>query len=623
MIELAPNNDVLEKCIKDILSQIKPADDDLNKRLSAIKELEVSMQPVAALKGAAAKPFGSFLSNLYSKSGDLDISVQLMNSSNLPINKKKKISILKAVRTALQRGGVYGYMEFIPQARVPVLQYVSNRFGISCDLSVDNYPGRIKSKIFYWISTLDERFGDMVLLIKEWAKAQNINDPKSGTLNSYSLCLLVLFHFQTCEPAILPPLEDIYEGNITEDFADMTLYNEEHLDEVCAANIAKFQSQNKEQRNESSLCHLLATFFHKFCHIDSLSSDVISTYTGQFKKIQDIPILRKKPYSLFVEDPVERPDNAARAVGERGLLLIASAFSDAKNKLASLEHTDRNDLLAMLSTPGVCSKLGGRVIANNYTNTPQRTRQHVINVGAKVSNNQPRLRAKGFTGRQTPGHHRNHDPPQVYANAAVHQPSRQPGLYTNHYPSSAYTSGRQTTGSYLSQSHPQAHTTWGPTGVPYENHNHQPAYTPVYQAAGPYYYPSQQQPHTSGFQTPGSYQNEYQSQSPVHTSGIQRPGPYNYHSQPQGHTTGVHMPGQYQNGCYNQLAYTAGQGSHQNWRGAQYTPGHQARYYRNGVTTRYEPVAGGLQNGPARARDSRSQGSSSRTEWRGSSQHQT
>ncbi|VAH81733.1 unnamed protein product [Triticum turgidum subsp. durum] len=624
MIELVLNNDVLEKCIKDILSQIKPAEDDVNKRLSAIKELEVSMQPVAALRGAAAKPFGSFLSNLYSKSGDLDISVQLMNSSNLPINKKKKISILKAVRTALQKGGVYGYMEFIPQARVPVLQYVSNRFGISCDLSVDNYPGRIKSKIFYWISTLDERFGDMVLLIKEWAKAQNINDPKSGTLNSYSLCLLVLFHFQTCEPAILPPLEDIYEGNITEDFADMTLYNEERLDEVCAANIAKFQSQNKEQRNESSLCDLLATFFHKFCHIDSLSSDVISTYTGQFKKIQDIPIRRKKPYSLFVEDPVERPDNAARAVGERGLLLIASAFSDARSKVASLEHTDRNDLLAMLSTPGVCSKLGGRVITNNYTNTPLRTRQHVNNVGAKVSNNQRRPRVKAFTGRQTPGHHRNHDLPQVYANAAVHQPSRQPGLYTNHYTPSAYTPGRQTSGSYPSQSHPQAHTTWGPSGVPYENHDHQPAYSPMYQAARPYYYPGQQQPHTSGFQTPGSYQYEYQSQSPVHTGGIQRPGPYNYHSQPQGHTTGVHMPRQYQNGYYNQPAYTAGQGSHQNWRGPQYTPDHQTnRYNRNGMTTRYEPVAGGLQNGPARARDSRSQASSSRTEWRGSSQHQT
>jgi hypothetical protein len=72
-----------------------------------------------------------------------------------------------------------------------------------------------------------------------------------------------MLNFKTCEPAIIPPLKDIYEGNITEDFADMTLYDEKHLDEVCAANIAKFESQNKEQRNESSLCHLLATFFNK------------------------------------------------------------------------------------------------------------------------------------------------------------------------------------------------------------------------------------------------------------------------------------------------------------------------------------------------------------------------
>lgn len=32
--------------------------------------------------------------------------------------------------------------------------------------------------------------------VKEWAKVYNINNPKSGTLNSYSLCLLVVFHFQ-------------------------------------------------------------------------------------------------------------------------------------------------------------------------------------------------------------------------------------------------------------------------------------------------------------------------------------------------------------------------------------------------------------------------------------------
>jgi DNA polymerase sigma len=115
------------------------------------------------------------------------------------------------------------------------------------------------------VNTLDERFGDMVLLIKEWAKAQNINDPKSGSLNSYSLCLLVLFHFQTLEPPILPPLKEIYEGNIAEDITEGAFYNEQHLDELCVTNIERFRLQNQRQRNESSLCHLLGIFFSKVC----------------------------------------------------------------------------------------------------------------------------------------------------------------------------------------------------------------------------------------------------------------------------------------------------------------------------------------------------------------------
>uniref|UniRef100_A0ACD5WGS2 Uncharacterized protein n=1 Tax=Avena sativa TaxID=4498 RepID=A0ACD5WGS2_AVESA len=648
MIESAPNNDVLEKCTKDILSLIKPEEDDRDKRQSTIQELEISIQSVAALSGAAVKPFGSFLSNLYSKSGDLDLSVQLISCSNVPINKKKKQTILRELRKALKNGDVARYMEFIPHARVPVLKYVSNRFGISCDLSVDNYPGRIKSKVFYWISTLDERFGDMVLLIKEWAKAQNINDPRTGTLNSYSLCLLVLFHFQTCEPAIIPPLKDIYEGNITEDFADMTLYDEKHLDEVCAANIAKFESQNKEQRNESSLCHLLATFFNKFCYIEALSSDVISTYTGKLEKIQDNPNRRmKKSYRLFVEDPVERPDNAARAVGNRGLPLIASALKDANLKFASVEHSDRDDLLAMLCTPAVCSKLGGRVIANSHASTPQMAHQHTRSMGhggAKQSN-QRRQGAKGFTGskpvhnppqvstannttvrltpgqnrnhdppqvytenttgRQTPGQYRNHDPPRVYTenttgrqtpgqywnhnspqfhtNAHHYQPPRQPVQYQNHSGPSVYTPGHQTTG-YQNLSHPQGYDNWIQPGVPYQNHYYPEAYTPGHQAAWQYQYQSQPQVHISGAQAPGTYQ--YQRQ------------------QPQAHATGAQTSGPHQNGYHNQqqMYNNAGTGVYQNQGARQYTPRHTNSNNRNGVTTssRYQPVAAGLQNVPAR-----------------------
>jgi hypothetical protein len=51
MIEQAPDNDVLDKCTKDILSLIKPEEDDRNKRQSAIQELEVSIQSAPALSG--------------------------------------------------------------------------------------------------------------------------------------------------------------------------------------------------------------------------------------------------------------------------------------------------------------------------------------------------------------------------------------------------------------------------------------------------------------------------------------------------------------------------------------------------------------------------------------------
>ncbi|GMP62449.1 hypothetical protein CsSME_00024558 [Camellia sinensis var. sinensis] len=53
--------------------------------------------------------------------------------------------------------------------------------------------------------------------VKELAKTHGINDSKSGTLNSYCLSMLIIFHFQTCVPPLLPPLKEIYPGNIVDD----------------------------------------------------------------------------------------------------------------------------------------------------------------------------------------------------------------------------------------------------------------------------------------------------------------------------------------------------------------------------------------------------------------------
>ncbi|KAL6616367.1 hypothetical protein ACP70R_038637 [Stipagrostis hirtigluma subsp. patula] len=543
MIDSVNDNVVLEKCVKDILALIKPVEDDRNKRLSAITELENCMHSVAALRGAVVKPFGSFVSDLYSNSGDLDLSVQLWNGSNLPINKKKKQNVLRDVRRALLTTGVAGYMQFIPHARVPVLQYMSNRFGISCDISIDNYAGRIKSKIFYWVNTLDERFGDMVLLIKEWAKAQSINDPK-------------------LKPPILPPLKEIYEGNIAEDITEGATYNEEHLDEVCATNITRFRLQNMGQRNESSLCHLLATFFRKFIHINALPDNVISTYTGQLERIQDNPSWMTKSYHLFVEDPVERPDNAARAVSMGGLRRIAGVFNDAYRKFDSLELIDRNELLKLLCTPGVGSQLGVRVIANSYTNAQQRRHQQTRTAGRTERDQRPQ-EARGFRGSRPA-----HKNPQV--NNAAHQIA---GQYQNRNHPQVHTTVHQTARSYQNRNHPQTYTAVHQTS-PYQDHNHpQPQVYPAWlQIAAPYQ-DHNQQVYAAGFQTAGAYQGNQ-----VHTAGFQTAGTYQHQNQ-QGYTPGFQTAGPYHN---------------QQWR-KEYTSNHQTN--RHAVRARYEPVRAQFYNG--------------------------
>ncbi|CAL4946608.1 unnamed protein product [Urochloa decumbens] len=389
--------ELLKACIEDILSTIKPGEDDQKKRSYAIQELADSIYSVGALRGATVKPFGSFVSNLYAKSGDLDVSVDLWSSSRIPISKKKNQNALRELRRALQIRGVARSVEFIPNARVPIIQYMSNQFDISCDISINNYPGQIKSRIFYWINTIDERFGDMVLLVKEWAKSQNINDPKNGTLNSYSLCLLVIFLSSgNCEPAILPPLKEIYDGNVAE---ETVFYDEKHVDEICVANISRFLRQNMGQRNQTSLPRLFASFFSQFLGSWDRSSTVISTYTGRFERIQDNPSWLAKPYSLFVEDPFERPDNAARAVGAEELEYIERAFNYMSGRIVGGALDDRDQLVSLLCTPSVGSILGG-IRANRCTNMPSSC-QLYSPVAANQYDIQHRQQSRGSTGSRS------------------------------------------------------------------------------------------------------------------------------------------------------------------------------------------------------------------------------
>lgn len=354
---------LLELAIRDILTSVKPTDEDRQMRFNIINEFRAVVQSVQSLRGATVEPFGSYVSNLYNRWGDLDISIDVSSGSLVPSAKKRQKQILlRDVMRALQRSGRARSSQFIPTARVPLLIFQSNYRHISCDISVCNIQGQMKSKFLLWITEIDERFRDMVLLIKEWAKAKNINDPKSGTLNSYSLCLLVIFHFQTCSPPILPPLEDVYDGNIAVDLTGMRQRVERNIQETCATNLARFRSQALRHVNQSSLCELFVSFFEKFSTIGDLVTEyAICPFIGNWKSKRSNEKWMQKRYQIVIEDPFEHLENVTRAVDLNGLTRITEAFEETHRILSSSTYlSHRNALIANLARPLVSESLSER-----------------------------------------------------------------------------------------------------------------------------------------------------------------------------------------------------------------------------------------------------------------------
>ncbi|KAI3913732.1 hypothetical protein MKW98_011793 [Papaver atlanticum] len=348
---------LLERCLRDILKVIKPLGGDLTARYTTISDLRTVVGSIDSLKGATVEPFGSFVSNLYTKWGDLDISIEVPCDSLVSsTDKTNKQNFLREIRKVLRRRGLVRDLRLFLHARVPILIFESNIHNISCDISISNLLCQIKSRLFFWITGIDERFRDMVLLIKEWAKSQQINDPKNGTLNSHSLCLLVIFHFQTCEPPILPPLREIYEGNIADNLTGARVIAERAIQDTCSANIERFKTNSFRNVNRSSLSELVVSFFRKYSNLNMLASEyAICTYTGQWEH-RSTSTKWTNDYPLFIEDPFEHADNTARTVSMSELGRICEVFNEAYQGLVSSDH-DRTSLICSLVRHPISTKI--------------------------------------------------------------------------------------------------------------------------------------------------------------------------------------------------------------------------------------------------------------------------
>ncbi|CAN0837618.1 Protein HESO1 [Linum grandiflorum] len=321
-------NGPLESILREILGVIEPQRGDWLLRQRIIQELQAVVETVPSLRGATVEPFGSFVSNLFTPWGDLDITIMLNYGSFISCaGKKRKVTLLREVLRALRLKGRWWRLQFIPSAKVPILTFEKGSPAISGDISIDNLCGQMKSKCLFWLTEIDDRFRPIVLLVKEWAKANKINNPKFGTLNSYSLSLLVVFHFQTCEPAIFPPLNTIYPGNVVDDLEGVRETAEKSIADIFHANLRRFTANRSRALNRSSLSELFVSFFAKFSSMHEKAQDFgICTFTGEWQQIDGNTRWSPRTFALYVEDPFEQPSNTARTVSAGNLGKIQEAI---------------------------------------------------------------------------------------------------------------------------------------------------------------------------------------------------------------------------------------------------------------------------------------------------------
>lgn len=74
-------------------------------------------------------------------------------------------SLSNLISNEYSYSGGWRRYQLIPNARVPILKVESNIQNVSCDISIDNLKCQVKSKLLLWISEIDPRFRDMVLLV--------------------------------------------------------------------------------------------------------------------------------------------------------------------------------------------------------------------------------------------------------------------------------------------------------------------------------------------------------------------------------------------------------------------------------------------------------------------------
>ncbi|XP_044052687.1 poly(A) RNA polymerase GLD2 [Siniperca chuatsi] len=306
---------------------------DLARKETCRTRLQQDIQHVYAV--ARLYLTGSSMNGLGCRSSDADLCLVLKgNKRHDPI---QVLSVLQKLFRSLS----YVERTQLIRAKVPILRFREKGSDLEFDLNINNTVGIRNTFLLRSYAYADLRIRPMILVVKKWARHNQINDASKGTLSSYTLVLMVLHYLQTLNDPVLPSLQRDYP-ECFDPFMDIDMVPEgpKHVPPYIS-------------RNQSSLGELLLGFLKYYATDFRWDKQVISVREATALPKNNSQVWRNK--YICVEEPFER-NNVARAVHEKIKFdAIKAQFVESHRILQQ-----RKDLNSILPVRAIINKESSR-----------------------------------------------------------------------------------------------------------------------------------------------------------------------------------------------------------------------------------------------------------------------
>ncbi|GAM26767.1 hypothetical protein SAMD00019534_099420 [Acytostelium subglobosum LB1] len=303
------NLHAMSSLLEQIYESVRCSDEDHMNKQQAFNMLDRVL--TAKFPDCNVQAYGSFVNGIELTGSDIDVCMTVQTTFTLE-------QLMEKVALALLDAG-YHVDALITTARVPIVRFHLDN--VNFDLCFNNHYAVRNSTLIKSYTKVDSRVQPLLVLIKHWASRKNINNTQTHTLSSYAHANMAIHYLQTCEPPVVPNLQD-----------------------------SQRQVIGNNNNNRKTLAELFYGFFRYYSTMD-FRNNLISIRYGQLVAFTDVPhyldkAFRARDKPICIEDPYDTVHNPGGSVTKDTFSSILCEFRFVEHQLRTQASFNINHLFS-------------------------------------------------------------------------------------------------------------------------------------------------------------------------------------------------------------------------------------------------------------------------------------